>query len=114
MKDYKLIAIIGVAVAVAAVALFIFSPEPTLDIGVTEEVAIQNFAFEPNTITVKAGTTILWVNKDLTPHILRSTMLFESLTLKQHEPFAYTFGKPGTYEYYCTIHPKMKGTVTVE
>ena len=62
MEGYKLIAILGIAVAAAAVVLFIFTPESTPDIGVTEEVAIQNFAFVPNNVTVKAGTTILWVN----------------------------------------------------
>jgi plastocyanin len=80
------------------------------------EVKIDNFAFEPATLTVVAGTTVKWVNHDDIPHTVVSEdkSTFRSRALDTDESFSYTFSKPGTYPYFCSIHPKMTATVIVQ
>jgi plastocyanin len=79
------------------------------------EVKIDNFVFGPQTITVPVGATVTWTNKDDIPHTSVSTDgVFKSKVLDTDEKFSYTFTKPGTYPYYCTIHPKMTGKVVVQ
>jgi plastocyanin len=81
----------------------------------TAEVKIDNFSFTPQTITVKAGTAITWTNQDDIPHTVVSTdQIFKSKTLDTDDKFTTTLTKPGTYPYFCSIHPKMTGTVIVE
>jgi plastocyanin len=78
-------------------------------------VKIDNFVFGPQTLTVPVGTTVVWTNSDDIPHTSVSTEgVFKSKVLDTDEKFSYTFTKPGTYPYYCTIHPKMTGTVLVK
>lgn len=76
-------------------------------------VIIQNFAFNPSTITISKGTTITWTNEDSVPHIVKSEGIFESETLSKSDSFTFTFNEPGTYEYICKIHPYMKGSIIV-
>jgi len=79
------------------------------------EVKIDNFTFAPGTITVAAGTTVRWVNHDDIPHNVVSTdKSFKSKVLDTDESFTYTFTKAGTYDYFCSIHPKMTGKVVVQ
>jgi plastocyanin len=79
------------------------------------EVKIDNFSFEPQAITVKAGATITWTNRDDIPHTVTSSdAVFKSKTLDTDDTFTTTFTKPGTYPYFCSIHPKMTGRVIVE
>ena len=81
----------------------------------TTEVKIDNFSFGPGTLTVPAGTTVTWINRDDIPHTVVSTEgVFKSKVLDTDEKFAYTFGKAGTYPYFCSIHPKMTGKVIVQ
>ncbi len=78
-------------------------------------VKIDNFVFGPQTITVPVGTTVTWTNSDDIPHTAVSTEgVFKSKVMDTEEKFSYTFSKPGTYSYYCTIHPKMTGKVVVQ
>jgi plastocyanin len=78
-------------------------------------IKIDNFVFGPQTITVPVGATVTWTNSDDIPHTAVSTDgVFKSKVLDTDEKFSYTFTKPGTYAYYCTIHPKMTGTVIVK
>lgn len=78
------------------------------------EVFIRSMAFDPSTITVAAGTTITWTNKDAVAHTVTSnTNLFNSGNLGTGKTFTFTFATPGTYSYYCSIHPSMIGSVTV-
>ena len=82
--------------------------------GANSEVKIDNFVFGPQTLTVPIGATVTWTNKDDIPHTSVSTDgVFKSKVLDTDEKFSYTFTKPGTYPYYCTIHPKMTGKVVV-
>ena len=78
-------------------------------------VKIDNFSFSPATITVPAGTTVRWTNADDIPHtVVDEDKTFRSKTLDTEEQFSYTFTKPGTYSYFCSIHPKMTGKVVVQ
>ena len=81
----------------------------------TSTVTIDNFAFAPAAITVKAGTAVTWTNKDEEPHSVVSTdEPMRSPTLAgQDNTFTHTFTKPGRYAYNCGIHPFMHGTVEV-
>lgn len=78
-------------------------------------VKIDNFNFSPSPLTVAAGTTIRWTNRDDIPHtVVSEDKSFKSKVLDTDETFAYTFTKPGTYTYFCSIHPKMTGKVVVQ
>jgi plastocyanin len=81
------------------------------------EVKIDNFTFGPATLTVAAGTTVTWTNRDDIPHTVVSAddpKTFKSKVLDTDEKFSYRFAKPGTYPYFCSIHPKMTGKVIVQ
>ena len=81
----------------------------------TMEVKIDNFTFGPGELTVMVGTTITWTNRDDIPHTVVSTdKVFKSKVLDTDEKFSFTFSSPGTFPYFCSIHPKMTGTVVVQ
>jgi plastocyanin len=78
-------------------------------------VKIDNFVFGPQAITVTVGTTVTWTNRDDIPHTAVSTDgVFKSKVMDTDEKFSYTFTKPGTYPYYCSVHPKMTGQIVVK
>jgi amicyanin len=82
----------------------------------TRSVKISGFAFGPARITVKVGATVTWTNGDQDPHTVTSQGgdgPLKSGTLGNGDTFQYTFTKAGTYDYLCTIHPFMTGTVVV-
>lgn len=80
----------------------------------TNEVWIQGMAFNPASITVAAGTTITWTNKDAVIHTVTSdTNLFDSGSIGTNGTYSRTFATAGTYSYHCTIHPTMTATVIV-
>jgi plastocyanin len=82
---------------------------------VAAEVEIDQFAFVPQRMTVKAGTTVTWANDDDTPHtVASSSKLFKSKALDTKDKFSFTFTTPGTYAYFCSLHPHMTGVVVVE
>jgi plastocyanin len=79
------------------------------------EVKIDNFSFTPQTLEIAAGATVTWTNHDDVPHNVVSTdKIFKSKTMDTDEKFSYTFSKPGTYKYFCSIHPRMTATVVVK
>ena len=79
------------------------------------EVKIDNFSFGPQELTVAAGTTVTWTNRDDIRHTVISTDgVFKSKVRDTDEKFSYTFTKAGTYPYYCSVHPKMTGKVVVQ
>lgn len=79
------------------------------------EVKIDNFSFGPGTLTIPVGTTVTWTNRDDIPHTVVSTDgAFKSRVLDTDERFSFTFSKPGSYPYFCSIHPKMTGKVVVQ
>ena len=108
-----------VAPAIVAVALLITgSPRATASdqpLAANADVKIDNFSFAPQTLTVAVGTTVTWTNRDDIPHTVVSTDgVFKSKVRDTDEKFSYTFDKPGTYPYYCSVHPKMTGKVVVQ
>jgi plastocyanin len=108
------VAVLGLGVAGGGVrpARVAASAQPTL---ATMEVAIDNFAFGPTDLTVAVGTTVTWTNRDDIPHTVVSTdKVFKSKVLDTDEKFSFTFSTPGTYPYFCSIHPKMTGKVVVQ
>ena len=77
-------------------------------------VKIQNFAFVPDTMIVKTGTTITWTNVDAAPHTVTDlTGAFGSTNLATNATFKFAFTTPGTFTYHCTVHPMMKNAVVI-
>ena len=81
----------------------------------TAQIVIKDFMFTPTTLTIKAGSTVTWANKDDEPHtVVSDTGMFRSGAVDTDETFTFTFDKPGTYHFACSIHPRMVGTIKVE
>jgi len=104
--------VLGAAVGSLMAASVLFaqadSPMSTL--------SIHNFTFTPQTLTVKAGTTVTWINKDDIPHgIASSNNAFKkSGALDTDDSYSFAFTTPGTYQYLCYLHPHMVGSIVVE
>jgi plastocyanin len=95
-----------------AAALAAVSPWPVR--AADMEVNIDNFAFTPKELTVKAGTTIAFRNRDDIPHsVVGSEGEFHSKALDTDDSFSFTFAKAGTYGYSCGLHPRMQGRIVV-
>lgn len=89
------------------------TPQGTVVTGVTH-MNMQNVAFQYSNIQVRVGTTVTWTNQDSVPHsVTFKNGMKDSGLLYQGQSFHYTFNTPGTYQYYCTVHPSMVATVTV-
>jgi plastocyanin len=80
------------------------------------KIEIKDFMFNPSTITVKSGETITWINRDEEPHTIVSVgkKFQKSSALDTDQQFTITAGAPGTYDYFCSVHPKMTGKIVVE
>ncbi len=79
------------------------------------EINIDNFSFTPAAVTVKVGTQITWTNRDDIPHtVVSSDDAFKSKALDTDDKFSFTPTKPGTYNYFCSLHPKMTAKLVVE
>jgi plastocyanin len=79
------------------------------------EVKIDNFTFAPQSVTIKAGTTVTWINEDDIPHTVAATgKAFKSKVLDTDDKFSFTFTTAGSFEYFCSLHPHMTGTIVVE
>jgi plastocyanin len=96
-----------VALLAAGVSRPAFADEKTIE--------ISNFSFVPAQLTVPAGTTVTWVNKDEEPHtVVESDTLFKSHALDTGDKFSFTFTTPGSFKYFCTIHAHMVGMIVVQ
>jgi plastocyanin len=84
--------------------------------GSGNKVEIKDFAFNPQTITVKSGEKITWINRDEEPHTIVSVQkqFKKSTALDTDQEFTVIAGAPGTYTYFCSVHPKMTGTIIVQ
>jgi plastocyanin len=80
------------------------------------QIVIKDFHFNPQVLTVKSGETITWINRDEEPHLVVSgeKQFKKSGPLDTDQEFTITAGEPGTYTYFCSIHPKMTGKIVVE
>ena len=114
----KTVWILGLLSTVMVAALLLSSASPDSSAmtpqPATSDVKVDNFSFGPATLTVTVGTTVTWTNRDDIPHTVVSTeKVFKSKVLDTDEKFSFTFDKAGTYPYFCSIHPKMTGSVVV-
>jgi plastocyanin len=80
------------------------------------DIAIDNFAFTPRVLAVKAGTTVTWVNRDDVPHLIVNVQnrFKQSPLLDTDQRYGATLTTPGTYDYFCSLHPKMQGKIVVQ
>jgi len=115
----KSVCILGLLATVMVATLLLSAGSPGSSANTAEpasaEVKVDNFSFGPATLTVAVGTTVTWTNRDDIPHTVVSTdKAFKSKVLDTDEKFSFTFSKAGTYPYFCSIHPKMTGSVVVQ
>ena len=104
---------IGWLLATAIVVMLSFGA-PMLARADEASVSIDNFAFTPAALTVKAGTTVTFVNHDDIPHLVVAVDgSYRSKALDTNDKFSFTFAKPGEYAYFCGLHPHMKGKIVV-
>jgi len=89
------------------------TPSTTPPENLTSNVSIKNFAFNPATLTIQKGTTVIWTNEDSVNHQIKSNT-FNSNPLNQGSSFEFKFDQTGTYDYSCAIHPSMTGQIIVE
>jgi plastocyanin len=81
---------------------------------VSTNIDITNFAFSPADITVSSGTTVTWTNRDSVAHtVVADDNSWGSTSLTAGAEYSFTFTQPGVYAYHCSVHPSMKGTITV-
>ena len=107
----KTMAALCFAMAMAAAPAFAAEAKPAAT------VVIDNFSFSPAQLSVAAGSTVTWENHDDMPHTIVNDATpreFKSVPLDSGEHFSQTFAKPGTYKYFCSIHPHMTGTIVVK
>ena len=97
--------------AILALALLAL---PALAAAATHTVTIEGMQFQPASVTVKSGDTVVWQNKDVVPHTATAAGKFDSKNLDGGQRWTWTAGAKGRYDYICTYHPGMKGTVVVE
>jgi plastocyanin len=114
VRSALIAAALGAATATALAAVVI--PTSAQNAAPADAVSIDNFTFTPASLTVKAGTTVTWTNRDDIPHgIASSNNAFKkSKALDTDDNYSFTFTTPGTYQYFCYIHPHMVGTIVVE
>jgi len=109
--DFVRSAVFGGLLGLLAGAAVMAAPGPSAYMAVK----IDNFTFTPQHVTVKAGTTVTWTNQDDIPHTVTSaTKAFRSKALDTDDKYSFTFTTAGVYEYFCSLHPHMTGTVVVE
>ena len=102
-----------IAAALLLAALSVQTASPT---SAVYQVGIRNFHFQPMQRVVPAGATVTWTNHDEEPHVVTSAggQFKSSPALDTDDHYSTVFTKPGTYTYYCSIHPQMTGTVVVK
>jgi len=99
------------AFALLAISAAGLHPVDAADVSVT----IKNFDYSPMEMDIAAGTTVVWKNLDGEPHTIASVDgMFRSPALDQNDSYSFTFNRPGVFRYICSIHPKMKATITVK
>ena len=105
--------IVLTAFAMGAALACVLAPLAAQTTGV--EIKIDNFVFSPERLTVKAGTTVTWINHDDIPHtVAAKNRAFKSKVMDTEETYSFTFATPGEYSYFCSLHPHMVGTIVVE
>ncbi len=116
--------IIGIVIAVLIIGavtsyLSLRSKNPSEKIEIPEGaniIKIENFAYSPQTLTIKQGESVTWINGDSAIHTVTSDSGSEldSELLSKDDSYAHTFNEKGVFDYHCTPHPYMTGTIVVE
>jgi len=90
--------------------------EASADNTKTNQIVIKDFHFDPQVLSVRSGEKITWINRDEEPHTVVSVekQFKKSSALDTDQEFTITAGAPGTYTYYCSVHPRMTGTIVVK
>ena len=112
MRSIIASSVLGAAVGSFLAAGVLFARAEDL----SSTVSIDNFSFTPKTLTVKAGTTVTWTNRDDIPHGVASSnnAFAKSKPLDTDDSYSFTFTTTGAYQYFCYIHPHMVGSIIVE
>ena len=100
---------------IAALVVFTLLASPVFAADApANQIVINEYMYMPATLNVVTGTKVTWINHDDVPHTIVDTdKAFRSSALDTDDTYSYTFTKPGTYHYFCTLHPKMVGTIVV-
>jgi len=109
--------LVGAAVMIAGCTSSTPSPSssPQMSTASQNSVAMKGLAFNPSALTISKGANVTWTNDDSTTHTVTSdTGAFDSGNLSPGNSFTHQFNETGTFPYHCTIHPSMKGTITVQ
>ncbi len=112
----SMLRLLGVILLLAGCTRADSSKPAQAPIAAANTVVIDNFTFTPQTLTVAAGTTVTWINRDDVPHTVTSAgepRVLKSPVLDTDGTFTFTFSAPGQYAYFCGVHPHMTGTVIV-
>ena len=114
MRSALVAAALGAATATMLAAVVL--PGWAQNAAAAGAISIDNFTFTPPTLTVKAGTTVTWTNRDDIPHGIASSnnAFTRSKALDTDDGYSFTFTTPGTYQYFCYVHPHMTGKIVVE
>lgn len=115
LKNWQIASAFGAAALLGAALGFVVPAQAGAD--AKKNVNIDNFSFSPTPLTVAVGTTVTWANHDDIPHTVVDSddpKIFKSAPLDSNDEFTHLFDKAGTYRYFCSIHPKMEGTVVVK
>jgi plastocyanin len=116
VKTRYLIAVLAVFAMVLAACSGESSDTTESADGEEVRVEIADLAFDPETVTVAVGTTVTWVSAD--PDLAHTSNsddeIWSSGTLNEGDEFPFTFEEPGTFAYFCEVHPTMTGTIVVE
>lgn len=108
------LALVGLAIPLS-LHIASISGRGTVNAASAAEVKIDNFTFTPATLTVPVGAQVTWTNRDDIPHtVVSDDQAIKSKALDTDDKFTFTFSKAGTYTYFCSLHPKMKGKVVVQ
>ncbi|MBE1493731.1 plastocyanin [Amycolatopsis lexingtonensis] len=102
--------------ALVLAGLLLFLTAPATAVAATQQVMMQGYAYSPASLTVRVGDTVTWTQHDDAPHDVVTTsapVAFRSPRLSAGQSWSYTFRQPGTYAYYCSVHPDMRASVTV-
>ena len=98
-------------------ALLMGNAPAALAVAADATITIDNFTFTPAQVTVAAGTKVTWMNRDDIPHTITDAgtpRSFKSAPLDTGDSFSFVYSSPGTYHYFCSLHPHMQGTIIVQ
>ena len=114
-RGFKMLSFQAATLAASALIMSTLSAMTKAAAPAAATVEIGNFTFKAPVVTLRAGTTVTWINGDDIPHtVVSKNGVFKSKVLDTGDKFSFTFAKPGQFGYFCSLHPHMTGTITVK